>query len=126
MITVKPGASNEMLWSPGVPIFLSWSSGAPHILGLSPGALPLWDPDGKSSLILRRDRSHTAASLSSCIQRPRFGRTFPVSDVVILLGKESIIPRVPCDRDFRSLEKRAKGGLRSFKQLCKSSEVVAV
>ena len=30
--TVKPGAPNEMLWSPGALICLSWSPGAPHIL----------------------------------------------------------------------------------------------
>ena len=39
LITVKPGAPNEMLWSPGAPIFLSWSPEASHILGRSPGAL---------------------------------------------------------------------------------------
>ena len=39
LITVKPEAPNEMLWSPRAPIFLSWSPGAPHILGRSPGAL---------------------------------------------------------------------------------------
>ena len=39
LITVKPGAPNEMLWSPGTPIFLSWSPGAPRSLGRSPGAL---------------------------------------------------------------------------------------
>ena len=32
-------APNEMLWSPGAPIYLSWSPGAPYILGGSPGAL---------------------------------------------------------------------------------------
>ena len=36
LITVKPGAPNEMLWSPGAPIFLSWpgSPGTPHIIRL--------------------------------------------------------------------------------------------
>ena len=38
LITVKPGAPNEMLWSPGAPIFLSRSPGAAHILWRSPGA----------------------------------------------------------------------------------------
>ena len=51
LITVKPGAPNEMLWSPGAPIFLSWSPGAPHILDRSPGAL---NPFGTLSTAVKR------------------------------------------------------------------------
>ena len=39
LITVKPGAPNEMLWSPEAPIFSSWNPRAPHIFGRSPEAL---------------------------------------------------------------------------------------
>ena len=53
LITVKPGASIEMLWSPGAPTFLSWSSGAPHMLGRSPGALnPFGTLINKNNLLI--------------------------------------------------------------------------